>query len=108
MTAVDAAGNASVSSGALNVTIDTVAPVLATAPDFASDDSGVSNSDDITNVARPTLDVAVAEAGNVHVVVDGADSGAIPMNALGVASWIPTLPPRSARSYSPRVQIHTE
>ena len=44
------------SSGTLNVTIDTVAPVVPTVPDLlASSDSGASSTDNITNDNTPTF-----------------------------------------------------
>jgi chitodextrinase len=57
--AVDAAGNVSAASSALSVTVDTVAPSVPSVPGLhAGSDSGFSNSDHITNVASPTLDLS--------------------------------------------------
>jgi hypothetical protein len=57
--AVDAAGNVSVPSAPLSVTIDTVAPSWPSAPDLqATSDSGCSSTDNITNVTTPTFAVA--------------------------------------------------
>jgi hypothetical protein len=55
---VDAAGNASIASGGLAVTIDTVAPTAPAAPDLqASSDSGSSSTDNYTNDDTPTFDI---------------------------------------------------
>jgi hypothetical protein len=51
----------SVASTALTVTIDTVAPAAPIAPDLeAGSDSGISNTDNITNDNTPTFDVSAA------------------------------------------------
>lgn len=66
--AVDIAGNTSAASSALTVTVDTVA-----APPGALDlttDSGASSTDNLTNIATPTI-VGTAEAGNRAVLYDG-------------------------------------
>ena len=57
--AVDAAGNVSSGSGALDVTIDTAAPSVPGAPDLQpGSDSGVADDDDLTNAVSPVFDVA--------------------------------------------------
>jgi hypothetical protein len=54
--AIDAAGNVSATSSGLSVTIDTVAPVAPGAPDLqAASDSGISSTDNITNIKTPTF-----------------------------------------------------
>ena len=59
--AVDAAGNVSGDSATLGVTIDTVAPAVPVAPDLqAGSDSGVSQTDNITNDATPTFDLSAS------------------------------------------------
>jgi hypothetical protein len=66
--AVDPAGNTSAASSALVVTVDTVA-----APPGALDlttDSGAGSTDNLTNIATPTI-VGTAEAGNRVVLYDG-------------------------------------
>jgi Zn-dependent metalloprotease len=89
--AVDAAGNASAAGAALSVTIDSVAPAV-TIPDLrAAQDSGVSSSDNITNVSKPTLDVVAGERGTLHVVVDGADNSANVASA-GTVGFTPASP----------------
>lgn len=67
--AVDAAGNSSVASSALIVTIDTFAAAPG-ALDLTTD-SGASGSDNLTNIATPTI-VGTADAGNRVVLYDGA------------------------------------
>ncbi len=69
--AADAAGNLSPASGALSVTIDTLAPAAPSAPDLlAASDSGVSTTDNITDVTRPTF-TGTAEAGATVTLYDG-------------------------------------
>ena len=68
-TATDAAGNTGVASTALNVTIDTVAPVAPTISLFSTD-SGVVG-DGITNDKTLTL-TGTAEANSTVKVYDGA------------------------------------
>ncbi|WP_416559215.1 Ig-like domain-containing protein [Limnohabitans sp. yimb22184] len=71
----DAAGNQSGTSPVLNLTIDTVAPSTpSSAPDLlASDDSGVSNSDNNTSNNRPVLQVGALPSGvtGIELLVDG-------------------------------------
>ncbi len=72
--ATDAAGNVSVASGALSVTIDTIAPAAPTVPDLtAASDSGVSNTDNITNVTKPTF-AGTAGAGSTVTLYNGSAS----------------------------------
>jgi hypothetical protein len=60
---VDAAGNVSAPSPTLMIAIDTIAPATPIAPDLqASSDSGISNTDNITNDTTPTYDVASTDA----------------------------------------------
>ena len=73
--ATDTAGNISSASSKLTVTIDTTAPV--TAPDAptlnSGTDSGVSNSDQITNVSGPCFNGTGANANSwVNVYADGS------------------------------------
>ncbi len=61
VSALDVAGNESALSTALSVTIDTAAPTAPAAPDLqAASDSGISNTDDITNDNTPTFDVSAS------------------------------------------------
>ncbi len=66
--AVDAAGNTSAASSALIVTVDTVAAPPGTLD--LTTDSGASSTDNLTNIAAPTI-VGTAEAGNRVVLYDG-------------------------------------
>jgi hypothetical protein len=69
--ATDAAGNTSGASAALHLTVDTTAPDALPAPDLAAgSDSGVSNTDNITNDNQPLLR-GHAEAGATVVLFDG-------------------------------------
>jgi parallel beta-helix repeat protein len=57
--AVDVAGNMAAPSPWLAVTIDTKSPAAPVAPDLqAASDSGISDTDDITNVKTPVFTVA--------------------------------------------------
>ena len=71
-TATDKAGNVSVASGNLSVTIDTSAPPAPSTPDLAStSDTGSSSTDNVTADNTPTL-TGTAEAGATVTVRDGA------------------------------------
>ena len=74
-TLTDAAGNVSAKSTVLNITIDTAAPNAPNAaPDLpTSSDMGDSNTDNITNIARPGLQVGALPAGvtKIELLVDG-------------------------------------
>ena len=62
--AADVAGNVSVASGTLSISIDAVAPAPPAPPNLvATSDSGRSSTDNITNVATPTF-TGTAEAGS--------------------------------------------
>jgi Ca2+-binding RTX toxin-like protein len=55
----------------LSVTIDTVAPAAPSVPDLlATSDSGVSSTDNITNVTKPTF-TGTAAAGSTVTLLDG-------------------------------------
>ncbi len=77
-TSTDIAGNVSVASGVLSVTIDTSAPVVPSAPTLiAASDTGVSATDRITKVTTPTL-TGTAEAGvSISLRDGGVATGAI-------------------------------
>ena len=83
----DAAGRTSTPTGKLTVTIDTVAPKTApTTPDLvAASDSGISSTDNITNVSTPVF-TGTAEVGTtVQVMFDGgAEVSSITVPAGGV------------------------
>lgn len=69
--AVDVAGNGSVLSATLAVTIDSTAPTAPGAPDLlASSDTGSSDSDNVTEVTSPVFS-GTAEANAVVSLFDG-------------------------------------
>ncbi|WP_449232562.1 Ig-like domain-containing protein [Azospirillum doebereinerae] len=69
---MDAAGNTSVLSSAVVITIDTVVPNAPTGVTLASgSDSGASNTDRLTNIATPTLSGS-AEANSTITLYSGA------------------------------------
>ena len=69
--AADVAGNVSVASGTLSISIDAVAPAPPAPPNLvATSDSGRSSTDNITNVATPTF-TGTAEAGSTVTLLDG-------------------------------------
>ncbi|MES2128811.1 MAG: Ig-like domain-containing protein, partial [Pseudomonadota bacterium] len=70
--ATDAAGNVSIASGALAISIDTGAPATPGAPDLtAASDSGTSSTDNLTNITTPTFS-GNAEANSTVTLFDGA------------------------------------
>jgi hypothetical protein len=69
-TATDAAGNASVSSPPLLMTIDTTIVPPATPALDAASDTGNSNSDQITGTTTPTL-MGTAEPGSSVAILEG-------------------------------------
>ena len=71
----------------LNVTIDSVAPAAPSAPDLvAASDSGVSNTDNITNVTQPNF-TGSAEAGStVTLFSNGAAVGSAASNSTFTAA----------------------
>jgi len=76
-TSTDAAGNTSTSSSSLQFTIDTSAPEAPSAPDLASgSDSGISDSDNLTNATTPTVSGTAEAFATVEVFVDGVLDGA--------------------------------
>lgn len=79
--ATDVAGNTSVNSTGLSVTVDTTSPVVVVST--ISNDTGLSGTDGITN--DNTLSIAgTAEAGNqVEVFIDATSIGTIAANESG-------------------------
>jgi CshA-type fibril repeat protein len=85
-TVTDLAGNVSSSSSALDITIDTVAPVAPAKPDLAStSDTGVSSTDNLTNDVTPTIEISGVVAGNT-VTVTASRTGATSVSCTYVAS----------------------
>jgi len=81
---IDAAGNVSLESAALNIVIDIVAPNAPSLPDLATaDDSGISNVDNITNQTTGLTFTGTAESGaSVQLWADGVAVG-MPVSATG-------------------------
>jgi Bacterial Ig-like domain/Domain of unknown function DUF11 len=90
-TSTDTAGNTSAASSALSVTVDTVSPVATSPVDLtAGSDSGLSSTDNITNVSTPVL-TGTAEANSTVKIYDGATLiGTVTANGAGV--WTFTTP----------------
>jgi hypothetical protein len=83
--ATDVAGNVSVASTALSVTIDTVAPAAPTLLDLlASSDSGASNTDNNTNDNTPTISGKAEVGSTVAIFSTGVQVGQAKANASGV------------------------
>ncbi|MCG7390081.1 Ig-like domain-containing protein [Pantoea sp. ACRSB] len=99
-TATDLAGNSSVATTPLLVTVDTLAPTAATGLQLSNDQSGtpVPVTGSVTNDPTPVLS-GTAEAGGIVTVYDGA-------TALGSAtagtdgSWSFTVPALSEGGHS--------
>jgi len=73
-------------SGPWSITIDTqvAAPAPPSTPDLSSaSDSGVSNSDDITNVTLPTFTGTATAGTTVKILSDGAQIGSAAATAAG-------------------------
>ncbi|AFM14716.1 beta strand repeat-containing protein [Turneriella parva] len=72
----DPAGNASVASAGLSVTIDTTADAATGTPDLqAASDTGSSNSDNITNDTTPTFDISCVTGSTVQLYSDAVATG---------------------------------
>lgn len=73
--AKDKAGNTSVSSAAIKVTVDSVAPAVPTALDLAAaDDDGASNTDNITTKTSGLTISGKGDAGTTIELFDGTTS----------------------------------
>ena len=71
-TATDSVGFVSPSSDALTIVIDTTAPVVAAPPDLpAAQDTGISDTDNITRTTAPTLVGATEPGARVDLIVNG-------------------------------------
>ncbi|WP_460885501.1 Ig-like domain-containing protein, partial [Pseudoduganella ginsengisoli] len=81
--ATDAAGNISVASGVLTVTVDVTPGAVLSAPDLAASSDSNINTDNITNALNPVFAGGGAEAGaKVHLYAGGVEVG----NAVADAS----------------------
>ena len=90
---IDGAGNVSAVSAPITFTLDTAAPAApAGAPDLAAaSDSGISNSDNITNVRLPTFSgVGAGIDAGVALFVDAVEIGRTTADASG--NWTFTVP----------------
>lgn len=101
--ATDTAGNAGAASSALGIIVDTTAPgTIGPADLIASSDSGSSNTDNLTNVAAPTIaGSGVSANAVVQVLVGGATVGST--TASGAGDWTFTF----AATLSAGVQVIT-
>jgi len=87
----DISGNQSSLSGSLSVTIDTVAPAAPSLPDLRStSDSGVSNTDNLTNDSTPTFDFTAEAGGRAYIFAGGLVSG--PEFGIGSQYSVTTSP----------------
>ncbi|PYI56511.1 Ig-like domain-containing protein [Paenibacillus flagellatus] len=84
--AVDAAGNESVSSDPLSITIDTSAPAAPDALDLEADsDSGDSDADNLTYVTTPAIAGTAEPDSTVRLYAGGTEVGS--GTATGSGSW---------------------
>jgi uncharacterized repeat protein (TIGR01451 family) len=88
-TAAFGSGVASPPSSAISVTIDTTAPAPSAPTIAAASDSGISNSDNLTNVTSPTI-VGTTEPNAIVNVYDAAVLlGTATANSSGAWSLVP-------------------
>jgi 2',3'-cyclic-nucleotide 2'-phosphodiesterase (5'-nucleotidase family) len=101
--ATDAAGNVSAASAPLTITIDILAPAAPAGLDLAAaDDTGVSNTDNITSLTSGLTISGTAEAGASVELFDGSTSlGTTVAAANGTFSLDVSLP-AGARSITAR------
>ena len=83
--AMDVAGNLSVASTALTVTVDTVPPAAPTITSFSPDSGGVG--DDITNATILTLTGAAAVGSTVEIFDGATELGTTTTNGSGAWSY---------------------
>lgn len=85
----DAVGNVGPVSSSLELVVDTTAPAIVGPPDLiAASDRGTSDTDNLTNLATPTLagEGAAADA-LVHILVGGTTMGSAIAGATGAWSF---------------------
>ena len=100
----DVAGNVSVASSDLEVTVDTTAPT-ASAPDLNSgSDSGRSNSDDITSSTTPAFSGS-AEVGSTVTLYDAGNTSIGSATADGSGKWSITSSKLSEGSHNITVKV---
>ncbi len=97
----DSAGNLSAASSALAVTVDLVAPAAPSTPDMrAADDSGTSNTDNITSTLTPTF-TGTAEAGSTVSLFDSDGTTVLgTATAAGDGTWSITTSAMSEGSHT--------
>jgi large repetitive protein len=90
----DVAGNVGPMSAAFTVQIDNVAPPNPSTPDLTdASDHGISNTDNITNVAAPTI-TSTGEIGSTITLFEGGASlGSGVVNSAGVATITTSILP---------------
>lgn len=100
VSAVDLAGNESATSPVSTVTIDTVAPDAPGTPDLRSvADSGISDTDNLTNVQLPSFDVSTA-AGTYLRLYRGSILASVPYASAPLTASVPQ--PDGAWAYTAR------
>ncbi|MFO1470689.1 MAG: Ig-like domain-containing protein [Turneriella sp.] len=83
----DAAGNQSVASGNLSITIDTTTDAAPGTPDLTNaSDTGSSNSDDITNTTTPSFTVSCVTGSSVQLFDGVTATGTAVTCAAGTAT----------------------
>uniref|UniRef100_UPI001E56D26E beta strand repeat-containing protein n=1 Tax=Microvirga roseola TaxID=2883126 RepID=UPI001E56D26E len=106
----DAAGNdATLTLNGIPATagvyVDAIAPVAPSVPDLAAgSDTGISNTDNLTNDATPTFSGTGEPGTTVHLYADGLEVGSATVNGSG--NWTVTAMSLGAGTftYSARVQ----
>jgi hypothetical protein len=93
--AVDLAGNSSALGPATGVTIDTLVQTPGVPDLRAADDTGASDTDNLTRLRDARLDVGTNEAGTVRTYVDGLErvsllsgAGTATTNLSGAGGWV--------------------
>ncbi|OEK00317.1 hypothetical protein BFP97_01770 [Roseivirga sp. 4D4] len=89
--ATDAAGNTSVESSALSVTVDTVAPAAPTVDLDAAFDTGASDSDDLTNATTLKFNGTAEANADVEVFINDVSFGVTAADVVG--AWTLTTSP---------------
>lgn len=93
VTATDPAGNISAISPTLPVTIDTAVPPALTTPDLTSaTDSGLSNTDNLTNDTTPDITGTCVNGDTIQLVIDAVAVAPTVVCTGGVYTITPTTP----------------
>jgi len=75
VTTTDTAGNESLESPTLSITVDTGGPNVPATPDLiAASDSGLSSTDNITNVTSPTITGTCSDGDTMRLYLNGSSS----------------------------------